>query len=84
MVAEFERYKLARFRRLTGILQLLASMGLIVGYWIPWLAGISAAGLTLQMACALAVRICIGDNWLHCLPSAFYMLICGYLAIVLL
>ncbi len=37
MVLEFERYGMARWRRLTGALQLLASLGLSAGYFYPML-----------------------------------------------
>lgn len=84
MMAEFERYKLARFRILTGALQVLAALGLAIGYFMPWVAGLCTAGLALQMACGLGVRIRIGDNWLQCLPAASYMLVCGWLAVRLL
>ncbi len=84
MVAEFERYGLANFRELTGKLQLLGATGLIVGLLIPQIAGLAAAGLSLQMASGLGVRIKIKDNWFRCLPAAFYMLVCGWIATQLL
>lgn len=84
MVIEFERYQLSHFRRLTGILQLLGATGLLVGLIIPWLGSIAAAGLSLQMACGLGVRIKIRDTYLQCLPALFYMLLCGWVAIQLL
>jgi hypothetical protein len=84
MVAEFERYGLARFRTLTGALQVLAATGLLVGLQIPVIGGIAAAGLALQMACGLGVRVRIGDPWFRCLPAAGYMILCGYLATQLL
>lgn len=84
MVTEFERYKLARFRVLTGALQVIASIALAIGYFIPLVAGLSAGGLALQMACGLGVRIRIGDNWVQCLPATSYMLVCGWLAVKLL
>ncbi|MGC6425198.1 MAG: DoxX family protein [Lentimonas sp.] len=84
MVLEFERYGLARFRALTGALQLLASTGLLIGLELPMLGGTAAAGLAAQMACGLAVRVKIGDPWWRCLPAAGYMLLCTYLAAELL
>lgn len=84
MVAEFERYRLSNFRRLTGILQLLGATGLLAGLVIPWVGGMAAAGLSLQMACGVGVRVSIKDTWLQCLPAMFYMLLCGWLAIQLL
>jgi hypothetical protein len=84
MVVEFRRYRLARFRRLTGALQLSAACGLAIGLFIPWLGGIASAGLALQMACGLGVRIKIKDPWYMCLPAGTYMLLCGWLAFSLL
>lgn len=84
MIIEFQRYRLARFRSLTGMLQILAALGLLIGLFIPWIGGIAATGLALQMACGLAVRIKIGDPWYLCLPAGTYMLLCGWLAVRLL
>ena len=84
MVAEFERYRLARFRQLTGLLQIMAAVGLLVGLKIPVVAGIAAGGLALQMACGLGVRVRIRDPWYLCLPAATYMLLCSYLAVTLI
>ena len=84
MIAEFKRYRLAHFRRLTGILQLLGATGLLIGIFMPWVGGMAAAGLSLQMACGLGVRVEIGDTWLQCLPAIFYMLLCEWVAIQLL
>lgn len=84
MVVEFRRYGLRDYRRVTGILQLLAACGLTVGLALPWVGGVAAAGLALQMACGLGVRIKIGDPWFKCLPAATYMLLCGWLAVRLL
>lgn len=84
MVAEFTRYGLPKYRVITGVLQIGASVGLLLGLVVPWIGGIASAGLALQMACGLGVRVKIGDAWYLCLPAAIYMLICGYLATQLL
>ncbi|PXA05037.1 hypothetical protein DDZ13_03475 [Coraliomargarita sinensis] len=84
MVAEFQRYGLSRFRKLTGVLQVAAACGLLAGLVIPSLGGIAAAGLAMQMACGLGVRVKIGDAWFLCLPAATYMMLCGWLATRLL
>jgi len=84
MIAEFKRYRLSHFLRLTGILQLLGATGLLVGLFIPWVGGMAAAGISLQMACGFGVRVTIKDTWLQCLPAIFYMLLCGWVAIQLL
>ncbi|MEO0511041.1 MAG: DoxX family protein [Verrucomicrobiota bacterium] len=84
MVTEFARYGLPKYRVLTGALQVVAAIALLIGLKAPWIGGIAAAGLSMQMACGLGVRVKIGDPWYLCLPAAFYMLLCGYLAIQLL
>jgi len=83
MVIEFNRYKLARFRTLTGALQVCGASGLLVGLTIPLLGSLAAAGISLQMACGLIVRIKIGDNWWQCIPATIFMLLCGWLATVI-
>lgn len=84
MIVEFQRYGVPQFRRLTGVLQVLAAVGLFMGLLVPWVAGVAAAGLALQMACGLAVRIKIGDAWYLCLPAGAFFLICTWLATRLL
>ena len=84
MVIEFKRYNLSRYRKLTGKLQLLGATGLIIGIFFPFIGGLAAAGLSLQMACGLGVRIRIKDTWLQCLPAIIYMLLCGWIATQLL
>lgn len=84
MVLEFQRYGLSRFRTLTGALQVLAALGLLLGLVFPWIGGIAAGGLALQMACGLGVRVRIRDKWHQCLPAFIYMLACGYLAVRLI
>jgi hypothetical protein len=76
MIVEFERYRLARFRMLTGYLQILGAIGLLVGFLISPVAGLVAAlGLSLQMLLGLGVRLLIRDSLLQCLPSFGFMLI---------
>ncbi len=84
MVAEFARYRLDRYRRMTGWLQLLGALGLLIGLILPVVGGLAAGGLSLQMACGLGVRVRLRDTWLQCAPAAFYMLLCGWIATQLL
>lgn len=84
MELEFRRYGLSKYRKLTGALQLLAACGLFVGIFSPSIGGLAAAGLALQMACGLGVRIKIADPWYLCLPTGVYMFVCGWLAVNLL
>ncbi|MGB0409730.1 MAG: DoxX family protein [Opitutales bacterium] len=84
MVAEFRRYGIPRFRKLTGLLQILAALGLLLGLGAPLLGGLAATGLALQMACGLGLRLRIGDSGRQCLPAAAYLLLCGWLALQLI
>jgi uncharacterized membrane protein YphA (DoxX/SURF4 family) len=69
MDAEFERYGLARFRRLIGALECLGALGLLVGYFNRPVLVLAAAGLTLTMVMAIATRIRIGDSLARTLPA---------------
>lgn len=74
MVSEFERYGLARFRQLTGVLQLMGATGLLVGLiGFPIIGLLAATGLSLQMLLGFGVRLRIRDPWLQCLPSFAFM-----------
>ncbi len=79
MKEEFERYDLAKFRSLIGVLQLLGGIGLLIGLlWNPLLI-VSAAGLALLMLIGFGVRVKMKDGLLESLPSFFFMLINGYI-----
>ena len=84
MAAEFRRYGIPQYRVLTGALQTLAAVGLLIGFWQPWLGGLAAAGLALQMLCGLALRVHIGDPWFKCLPATIFAVLCSWLALQLL
>ena len=83
MKTEFSRYRLNRFRIMTGALQIFASIGLLVGLEHQWLGFLAATGLSIQMAFALGVRLRIRDSLIQCLPAAFYLLTCGWLSFIL-
>lgn len=75
MVEEFDRYGLARFRTLTGVLQLAGSAGLIVGFVYPPLTLLASGGLSALMLCGTVVRIVIRDPWYAALPAfGFFVL----------
>jgi len=73
MVDEFQRFGLANFRRLTGSLEVLGALGLIVGYAYPPLVPWAAGGLTLLMALGVGVRVHVNDPVVEMLPAAFLM-----------
>ena len=76
---EFRRYQLGAQCRLVGILQCLAALGLIAGFWLPWLGQAAAAGLAVMMLVALGVRIRIRDRLVQMLPALGYCALNAYL-----
>lgn len=78
---EFRRYQLGAQCRLVGILQCLAALGLVAGFWLPWLGQAAAGGLALMMLVALGVRIRIGDNFVQILPALGYLALNAYLCV---
>ncbi|MDC0550207.1 DoxX family protein [bacterium] len=69
------------FRKLVGILQLLGSIGLIVGFLIPWVGQSASSGLALLMLGGVGVRLKIKDSVLQTLPAIAYLVLSAYLAI---
>lgn len=69
LVAEFERYRLARFRVMVGLLEVAGAAGLVAGWWLPPLQSAAAAGLFALMLCGLWARWRIRDPWYALLPA---------------
>ena len=81
LVAEFERYRLARWRVVVGGLEVAGALGLIAGWWFPPLQTAAAAGLFALMICGLWARWRIRDPWYVMVPA--FVLAVVNLAIVL-
>lgn len=81
MVAEFERYGLSRYRRLTGILEVLGAAGLVVGYFVLPVLVLASAGLTLLMALGVATRIRVRDSVAETVPAFALMLVNAYILV---
>lgn len=79
MQAEFTRFGLERFRVLTGILEVLAGFGLLVGLLWPPALWLSSGGLALLMLCGVIVRVSVNDGLIDLLPAALLMLVNGYI-----
>ncbi len=79
MQREFSRYGLARFRAMTGALQLLGAAGLMVGLQVPIIGQLAAAGLALLMLMGFGVRLKIKDSLWQSFPAFFYMVLNAYL-----
>lgn len=82
MKKEFQRFGYPRQRLLTGYLQLLGALGLIIGYFFsPSIALLSAIGLTLMMTFGFYVRLRIRDPLLAASPALIFAVINFYLSI---
>lgn len=79
MAREFERFRLARYRVLTGALQLMGAVGLLAGFHFPLIGTLAAGGLALQMLVGFCVRLKIGDRFLLAVPALVYMVLCAWL-----
>jgi uncharacterized membrane protein YphA (DoxX/SURF4 family) len=75
MVLEFQRYQLARYRVLTGLLQLAGAIGLLLGLVAPVIGVFASGGLAILMAIGFGVRLKIKDSALRASPSFIYMCI---------
>jgi hypothetical protein len=80
MRAEFERYGLARWRVITGFLEILGAGGVLLGLTVPLVGLLAAGGLTILMVGAFGVRLRIRDSFLQTLPSFLYLILTLYLA----
>ncbi len=69
MVAEFDRYGLARFRVLTGMLQLAGSLGLVMGHFHRAILLFSAGGLATMMFLGVMTRVRIQDPLDAAIPA---------------
>ncbi len=79
MRKEFERFGLAQQRVLIGILQLAGALGLLAGFFLPWVGSVAAAGLALQMLIGVGVRMKVGDSLLQTAQAGVYLVLNSYL-----
>jgi len=75
MKGEFERFNLEKFGLLVIILEILGSIGLLLGLLFTPILLLSSGGLALLMLIGLIVRIKTKDGILITLPAIFYMLL---------
>tara|TARA_B100001109_G_scaffold196150_1_gene162735 strand:- start:74 stop:340 length:267 start_codon:yes stop_codon:yes gene_type:complete len=79
MKEEFVRYGIPQLRKLIGVLQLLGSLGIIVGFRLEYFQTLSTLGICLLMLFGVITRIVIKDGLIKTLPALFYCLLNGYL-----
>lgn len=79
MKKEFNRYKLYKYRRLTGILEILGGVGQIIGlFYTPCLV-FSSVGLAILMFMGTAVRIRTRDKLWSIAPAFGLMVLNIYI-----
>ncbi len=81
MEREFARFGLAHLRVLTGSLEVLGGVGLLVGLTWPPALWLSSGGLALLMLCGVGVRVSVGDGLVQTLPALALMLLNLYLLV---
>jgi hypothetical protein len=81
MEREFKRFGLARFRILTGALEVLGGLGLLLGLWYLPLLAAAAGGLAVLMLLGVVVRVRVGDGVWLTLPAFALLLVNGWLAL---
>lgn len=79
MVSEFERFGLARFRVLTGVLEVLGALGLLASYAIGALVPVAAGGLSLLMFLGVLTRVRLRDTFGQIFPALALMAVNAYL-----
>ncbi|MFI8379768.1 DoxX family protein [Leeuwenhoekiella sp. NPDC079379] len=73
MKKEFIRFKLAKWRTLVGILQILGGLGLVIGVFLSnTLVVISAGGLALLMLMGFVTRLYIKDSVIASSPAFIF------------
>jgi uncharacterized membrane protein YphA (DoxX/SURF4 family) len=75
MKIEFNRYGLSKFRKLTGTLELLGGIGLIVGSLYAPILYLSSAGLALLMFLGVMIRLKTKDPLIEIVPAFILMVI---------
>lgn len=73
IISEFKRYELPAYRKLTGLLQLIGAIGLLIGfYFYPILLLLASVGLCLLMLAGFIVRLKIKDNFIKSAPAFIF------------
>ena len=75
MISEYERWGYKKFRKIIAFLQLIAGVGLLIGFYFPLLLTLVSASLTIMMITAIFVRIRVKDNIINTLPAILYSIL---------
>ena len=72
LIDEFQRWGYGNLRKIIAYLQILASIGLIVGLYFPLLISIVSFLLFVMMIIATYTRIKVKDGFIDTFPAFFY------------
>ena len=81
MVVDFERFGLTSFRTVTGVLEILGGLGVLVGLRYRGMAPFAAAGLCVLMLLGALVRLRAGDSPVQAVPAAVLCALNAWIAI---
>lgn len=79
MKSEFIRFGLSKFGTLTAILEILGSLGLLVGLIINQILILSSGGLALLMLFGVLARLRVKDSFFAILPAVFFLGLNAYI-----
>lgn len=82
MRKEFERFRLSNYATLTGTLELMGGIGLLVGLKFNIILLLSSGGLALLMLLGFGVRLKMKDGFWLTFPSLFFMIINSYIFLI--
>lgn len=82
MREEFDRFRLSRYATLTGTLELMGGIGLLVGLKFNIILLLSSGGLALLMLLGFGVRLKMKDRFWLTFPSLFFMIINSYIFLI--
>ena len=75
LIDEFQRWGYGNLRKIIAYLQILASIGLIVGLYFPLLISIVSFLLFVMMTIATYTRIKVKDSFIDTFPAIFYSIL---------
>ena len=75
MVVEYNRWGFAKYRKIIGSLQFLASLGLLAGFYFKFLISIVSFLLCIMMIIAILTRVKVNDSIIETLPAIMYAIL---------
>jgi len=77
--AEFNRWGVSKFRRLTGVLEMMGGLGQLLGFLFPMIGLLSSLGLFFLMFFGSIIRYKHGDSIFQSSPAILYCFLNAFL-----